>query len=125
MTLLSQQNRSTEIQFLSLGVAITAIAVACACFTVAICQRDPFYKKSLTAISFCSLLGASAARRITRITEAQNQKISDLFQQAEDDAIYAQANIALPSSTQSNFNVRSNLRNANSPYNQSDIYIGW
>ena len=125
MTLLSQQNRSAEIQFLSSVVSLLAITVGCACFTVGICQRDTFYRKSLTVISFCSLLGASASRRIVRITEEHNQKTSDLLQQAEDDAIYAQANIALPSSNRSNFNVHSNLRNANLPHNQSDIYIGW
>jgi len=124
MTLSSQQNRSAEIQLLSSVVAIVAIAVSCACFTVGMYQRDTFYKKSLTAISFCSLLAASGSRRIYRITEERNQKTSDLLQEAEDDVIYAQAN-SLPSSNQSSFKVRSNLRSADSPYNQSDVYIGW
>lgn len=125
MTLLSQQNRSSEIQLLSSVGALSGILVSCACFTIGICQRDSFYRKSLTAISFCSLLGASASRRIVRITEEHNQKFSDFSQQAEEDAIYAQANIALPSSNRSNFNVQTTLRNANLPDNQNDIYIGW
>ena len=124
MTLLSQQNRSSEIQLLSSVVALVGILVSCACFTVGICQRDSFYRKSLTSISFCSLICASASRRIVRITEDHIQKVSDFSQQAEEDAIYAETNIALPSSHRSNFNVQATLRNAD-PDNQNDIYIGW
>lgn len=123
MNLPSQQNRSSEIQLLSSVVALFGVLVSCACFTVGICQRDAFYRKALTAISFCSLLGASASRRIVRITEDHNQKTSDFSQQIEEDTIYAEANMALPSSNRSNFNVRTTLRNANLPEN--DIYIGW
>jgi hypothetical protein len=125
MTLLSQQNRSSEIQLLSSVVALIGILVSCACFTIGICQRDSLYRRSLIATSFCSLLGASASRRIVRITEDYNQKISDLSEQAEEDAIYTQANMALPSSNRNNFNVRTTLRNANLSENQNDIYIGW
>ncbi|TYQ25452.1 hypothetical protein PseudUWO311_15665 [Pseudanabaena sp. UWO311] len=124
MTLSSQQNRSIEIQLLSSVGSLVAIAVGCACFTVGFCQQDAFHRKSLTAISFCSLLGASASRRIVRITEEHNQKTSDSLQDVEDNAIYAQANIA-PISTQSSFNVHSKLQSNNLPYNQNDIYIGW
>jgi hypothetical protein len=118
-------SRSSEIQLLSSVVAIVGILVSCACFTLGICQKDSFYRKSLTAIGFCSLLGASVSRRIVRITEEHNQKTADVLQEAEDNTIYHQANIALPSSNRSNFNVHTNLRNANLPDNQNDIYIGW
>ena len=125
MTLISQHNRSSEIQLLSSVVAIVGILVSCTCFTVGICQRDSLFRRSLIATSFCSLLGASASRRIVRIAEDHNQKISDFSEQAEEDAIYAQANMALSSSNHNNFNVHTTLRNANLPENQNDIYIGW
>ncbi|OIP79006.1 MAG: hypothetical protein AUK48_00490 [Oscillatoriales cyanobacterium CG2_30_44_21] len=58
------------------------------------------------------------------MTEDHNQKISDFSKQAEEDAMYAEANAALQSSHRGNFNVQASLRNAD-PDNQNDIYIGW
>jgi hypothetical protein len=117
----SHLNRATEIHNLNSIIAGIAIAVSCASFAVGICQKEPVFRLTCSAISFTSLISAVISRRAVRINQNYLQKATDILEQNEADTIYQETRPIRNLKAPERFN---GLRSANSPF-ENEIYLGW
>ena len=117
----SHLNRAREIHMHTSIVAVMAISVGCALIAVSICQKEPVFRLTCSAISFTSLISAAISRKVVRINQNFLQKTTDILEQNETDIIAQETRLTR------NFNAPkrlNGLRSANSPF-ENEVYLGW
>lgn len=118
----SHLNRATVIQMHTSLAFVLALVVGCAAFALGICRKEPIFRLACSAISFTSLISASASRKIVRINQNYLQKATDILEQNDTDSLYQETRHIV---NNPNIPERINsLKSANSPF-ENEVYLGW